>query len=98
MSALPEPTTPVVTPADVSDDLQFFADHPWCNFRVGDHWILRRRHGGVFLRAPRPAGGRFVDTEPSAAAAWFEAAWPDLDPLERAAMAKRARIKKGKKI
>jgi hypothetical protein len=84
---------PMVSSADVDADLQFFADYPSRHYRIGRNWVIRRRGRGVFLRAPLPPDHRHVDTEAGAERLWWLTAWPDLDPLVRAAMAKAARRK-----
>jgi hypothetical protein len=87
------PAASAVNPADAFSDHQFFADHPQRCYRIRPGWAIRRRPRGVFLRTPLSFGHRYVDTEASAEAAWWEAAYPFLSPLERQAMAKAARGK-----
>jgi len=81
-----------VTLAAVWFDQQFAADHPSRRYWTRPGWVVRRRSGGVFLRARlADAHQPGADTESAAEFQWWLAAWPALTPPERRKAAKRAR-------
>jgi hypothetical protein len=83
---------PVVTAAD---DRDWFSTRPHRRYRVrravSGFWIVRKRPGGVFLRAwavTLPKG--LPDADKALRVAWFSAAWPDLSPPARAELVRQA--------
>jgi hypothetical protein len=80
-----------------------FADHPDRRYRVratleGGLWAVRRRSGGVYLRAPITTKLTFdTEAERAAEALWWVSAWPDLPPNERDTLMLAARPKAGKR-
>jgi hypothetical protein len=81
---------PAVTHADAIDDRDWFGSHKGRRYRVRRSakgwWIVRKRTGGVMLRtwvAELPPGD-LPDTDKALRPVWFDAAWGELTPLERA--------------
>jgi hypothetical protein len=94
-AAVATPGPPAVTAADAADDRDWFATHPRRRYRARraerGFWIVRRRAGGVFLRiwcVTIPKG--LPDSDKALRPLWFDTAWPDLDPLERAELVRHA--------
>ena len=83
--------SPPVTPAEILEDQQWFADHPHRQYRLRPGWALRRRSRCVFLRTPHTDTRTYPDSERLAERLWWENAWPHLSPLARARLAKDAR-------
>jgi hypothetical protein len=79
---------PAPTPADVMADRDWFASHPRRRYHVRRAatgiWLVRKRTGGVFLRAWTASLPRGVpDTDDALREQWYAAAWADLDPATR---------------
>jgi hypothetical protein len=85
----------IVSDADAFADQQFTGDHPGRRYHRrpgpdGTVWLIRRR-GSAYLRTLARPGLDCPDTDEALRRAWFEAAWPDLDPPIRDKLIKAAR-------
>jgi hypothetical protein len=85
---------PAVTDLESGDDRAWFATHPGRRYRVsasGTGWRLVRRRSGVLLRVWTKALPRGLpNTDKALCAAWIDAAWPGLSPLQRAELMRQA--------
>jgi hypothetical protein len=89
-------TRPIVTEADALGDRNWFAEHPGRRYRHRPGpdrtvWLIRHRGGGVYLRTLATPAISYPDADEALRQLWFEAAWPDLDPEQRAELVKEAR-------
>jgi hypothetical protein len=93
---LPAADRPAVIDDDAFADQQFTHDHPSRRYHRrpdldGAVWLIRRQGRAYFRTLAGAPVMRCADTDDALRVAWFEAAWPDLDPLTRNKLIEAAR-------
>jgi hypothetical protein len=100
-AAVAGPEMPAVEAGEALGDRVWFTRYPYRRYRMrqGEQgwWLIRRRSGGVMLRtwtAALPRG--LPDRDSALREAWVAAAWPGLNPIERAELTRT--VKKGERL